>query len=376
MGYHEVKLYSIIKNTYNQTISKHFENNWFRFLDDCQILLAHNIKPEDLLLMLNQINANIKFTMEISKTKLPFLDIMINKAGTKIWMDIYSKPTDSKRYVPFHSNHPKHCLKNIPFNLARRICTIVENENIKEKRLLELENLLGNQHYPKTLIETGIKKAREIPQQVLRQQKENNQKEIIPFISTFNPNNPKVFPIIKQSFNNFKYSKTLENVFRNKTLIHSTRQAPNLERILCKSKFVSEKQTYRTSKCGKSCYCCPYLLESSKYKFKKSLKEFEIKTNFNCETANLIYVIICSGCSEEYIGETGCTLKERLNIYRQHIRQPEYQQIKAEEHLRICGKGEFTIFPFFKIKENNKALRKSYETYFINKFEPLLNKKI
>ena len=31
------------------------------------------------------------------------------------------------RYVPFTSNHPRHCLTNIPFSPARRICTIVEN---------------------------------------------------------------------------------------------------------------------------------------------------------------------------------------------------------------------------------------------------------
>ena len=34
-----------------------------------------------------------------------------------------------------------------------------------------------------------------------------------------------------------------------------------------------------------------------------------------------IYVIICSGCSEEYTGQTGVQRKERLSIYWQHIRQ-------------------------------------------------------
>ena len=67
------------------------------------------IKPEHLLSILNQINNNIQFTMEKSQTRLPFLDIMINKSGTKIWMDIYNKPTESKEYVPFMSSHPRHC---------------------------------------------------------------------------------------------------------------------------------------------------------------------------------------------------------------------------------------------------------------------------
>ena len=72
--------------------SKNFENSWYRYLDDCQVLLKVNlIKPEHLLSILNQINNNIQFTMEKSQTRLPFLDIMINKSGTKIWMDIYKQ---------------------------------------------------------------------------------------------------------------------------------------------------------------------------------------------------------------------------------------------------------------------------------------------
>ena len=70
---------------------------------------------------------------------------MINKTGTKIWMDIYNKPTDSKRYVPFTSNHPRGCLKNILFCLARRICAIFEEEETKLKRLSELNTSLRKQ---------------------------------------------------------------------------------------------------------------------------------------------------------------------------------------------------------------------------------------
>ena len=44
-------------------------------------------------------------------------------------MDIYNKSVDSKRYVPFTSNQPRSCLRNIPFCLTRRICIITEEEN-------------------------------------------------------------------------------------------------------------------------------------------------------------------------------------------------------------------------------------------------------
>ena len=65
---------------------------------------------------------------------------------------------------------------------------------------------------------------------------------------------------------------------------------------------------------------------------------------------------------------------ERINIYRQHTRQPQYQQLAAEEHLCTCGDGKFHMFSFFKIIQENKSLRKSCGDYFIDKLKPLFNK--
>lgn len=69
----------------------------------------------------------------------------INKTGTKIWIDIYNEPTDSKRYVLFKWNPPRSCLGNIPYCLARGICVIVE-ENKKLKPLSEQKTLKQQKH--------------------------------------------------------------------------------------------------------------------------------------------------------------------------------------------------------------------------------------
>ena len=47
-------------------------------------------------------------------------------------MDISYKRTDARRCVPFNSCHPKQCKKNIPSTLAKRICTIVENNEVRK----------------------------------------------------------------------------------------------------------------------------------------------------------------------------------------------------------------------------------------------------
>ena len=44
-------------------------------------------------------------------------------------------------------------------------------------------------------------------------------------------------------------------------------------------------------------------------------------------------------------------------MYRQDIRQPQYQQLKVEGHLRVCGNGEFRMFPLLQMYSQDTDLR-------------------
>ena len=138
------------------------------------------------------------------------------------------------------------------------------------------------------------------------------------------------------------------------------------------------EEHFYVNSCGKNCVCCPYLLKASSYLFKRLDKAFFLENNFNCEIRNLIYVVIFQGCKEEYlsIDQTGCLGKQRISVYRQHIKQPQYQEIKVEEHLCLCSSGEFRMFPFLQTMQENKFLRKAYEYYLIDRFKTLLNQKL
>ena len=73
--------------------------------------------------------------------------------------------------VPFPSSHPNHCKRNIPFCLARRICTIAENNAEKLKNLENLESNLSKYNYPDSLIKQRLQKALSIAQKDLRKPK-------------------------------------------------------------------------------------------------------------------------------------------------------------------------------------------------------------
>ena len=137
IGYQDKELYAIIRNMLTRPISNYFEQNWQWFLDDCFIFSRVSlIKPDELLDVLNKINLAMQFAIAqlcYGNKGQPemVLDAMINKEEKKIFMEIYSKLMDSKRYVFFKANYSKHCLKSIPFSLARRVCMITEEDPLK-----------------------------------------------------------------------------------------------------------------------------------------------------------------------------------------------------------------------------------------------------
>ena len=96
--------------------------------------------------------------MEKDNYRLPFLDILLYKNENKLETDICYKDTDTHQYLDCFSCHPKHAKWNIPNNLARRICAIVTDEKLKEKRLKELENFLRKQDYSRSLISKSIQR--------------------------------------------------------------------------------------------------------------------------------------------------------------------------------------------------------------------------
>ena len=152
-------------------------------------------------------------------------------------------------------------------------------------------------------------------------------------------------------------------------------QAPNVGRILCKSSFPLKNSISGVKNCGKRLVCCQYIKEGIEHTFKSVDEKLKIRVPFNCESKNLIYVVISSGFKEDYRKKTKTMLKERLNNYRQYIRQPVLLSTDVEGHMKTCGGGNLKNMPFFEIREDNETLRESYKTYFIEKFKPGLNKR-
>ena len=96
-----------------------------------------------------------------------------------------------------------------------------------------------------------------------------------------------------------------------------------------------------------------------------------------CEVKNVVYVMKCRGCDEEYIGETGNYLRRQVTVHNQQIRDPKTRMLFVSEHLSLCAhqmNPKFYIFPFYKTYLHSTSLRRAKENYFIKLLKPKLNR--
>ena len=106
-------------------------------------------------------------------------------------------------------------------------------------------------------------------------------------------------------------------------------------------------------------------------------KTFYVTTSMGCDAKNLIYVMQCTGCDEEYIGETGDSLRHRMTVHRQQIRNSNFRILHVSNHIATCARNcetPFKLFPLYKMKEADTTIRKMKESYFIDLFKPKLNR--
>ena len=85
--------------------------------------------------------------------------------------------------------------------MVRWICSTVENNSVKNKHLRELKENFRTYDYLEKNVEIEIQKALKIPQTELCQPKTIENSNNLTFISSFNPNNPKIFNSVKYSAN-------------------------------------------------------------------------------------------------------------------------------------------------------------------------------
>ena len=292
-----------------------------RYIDDCFIVWTHG---EDALLQFQQdfcnINPSIKLTMEYSDTSVNFLDTTISITEGHLETKIYRKPTDKYTYLNPQSFHPPKLKQSIIYSQAIRYNRVNTNTHTRDSQLADLSDAFTHLGYSNKDINRNISKAKAIPRDQLLQYNNKPSGDRIPLVTTYNPRATILRKIAKDLQPILEEDTATHTLFPNLPII-AFRQPPNLKNLLVKSKLTPDPPS-GTFPCNKSlCKTCT-LISPNPILTTKEGQAYTPKGQFTCNSTGVIYMIQCNKCPDtQYVGETGQTLRKRMNGHRQDIRE-------------------------------------------------------
>ena len=132
---------------------------YVRYIDD--IFIATNWPERHLSKQIdrwNFLDSNIKLNTQIGSS-IDFLDLHLEITDGKLHTSVYHKPSHEPYYLPFHSVHPMHMKKNVPFAMLLRAveyCSTFESY-VTEREQLRMALLLNK--YPDTFVNKQFKRV-------------------------------------------------------------------------------------------------------------------------------------------------------------------------------------------------------------------------
>jgi len=350
---------------------------------------------------LNNYHNTIKFEVKYSKTEIQFLDTITYKHNNYLHTKLYIKPTDNKQYLHFTSSHPKHIKKSIPYSQALRYKRIISDDKLLLTELNNLKEKFTNRQYPIDLVNSQIDKVLNVNREDTLIYKTTQEKQeafnnftggdaFLPLIITFHPTllqqNDNIHNILLNEWQEFvtkqdKITTTFQNnkpkiVFKKgKTIaqhLMSAKHPPrwhehndddhlinNLAQLLQENENI-DNFTYTIRQCKHPlCKCCAHISFPNHSKI-------TLNSSMDCNSNNIIYLISCTKCKLNYIGQTKRKLKDRLNGHRTNIKHKRNTAIAIHFNNTNHKLTHLKISPIEQIYTNIEETRLKRENFWIN----------
>ena len=165
----------------------------------------------------------------------------------------------------------------------------------------------------------------------------------------------------------------LKEIFPEPPLV-AYKRPPNIKDKMIRSRVppINNPRPKRNNPGMKKCYncgICPYVKEGNSVKATSNNYKIDINTNVNCSSKNIIYLLGCKKCSQQYIGESERTLRERFAEHKGYVSTRNFSKTTGM-HFNEKGHSvsDMTITIVEKLFNQNPLFRKEREKMYIQKF--------
>ncbi|XP_065414590.1 uncharacterized protein LOC135973774 [Chrysemys picta bellii] len=311
---------------------------YLRYIDDIFIIWTHGKEAlEEFHHDFNNFHPTINLSLDQSTQAVHFLDTTVLISDGHINTTLYRKPTDRYTYLHASSFHPGHTTRSIVYSQALRYNRICSNPSDRDKHLQDLYQAFLKLQYPPAEVKKQIDRARRVPRSHLLQDRPNKENNRTPLAVTFSPQLKPLQRIIRDLQPILKDDPLLSQILGDRPVL-AYRQPPNLKQILTSNHTSLNKTTNPgTYPCNKPrCQLCPHIYSSDIIIGPNHISH-TIRGSFTCTSTNVIYAIMCQQCpSAMYIGQTGQSLRKRINGHKSDIRNQNTQK-PVGEHFNLSG---------------------------------------
>ena len=143
----------------------------------------------------------------------------------------------------------------------------------------------------------------------------------VKFIANFNSALPSIESLIKKHIRYLHSDEVLKKAFLSNKFSVIYKRSENLKEMVAPSSYPkpSIKSNHTTVSCNKCDICKNFLITDSKFRCKVIGKTYFIKGSLSFDSCNVIYLITCSNCREQYVG-SAINFKQRFRIHKSDIK--------------------------------------------------------
>ena len=283
--------------------------------------------------------------------------------------DLYRKETDKVQYLLPSSCHPAHIFKNVPYSLALRLVRICNKKSDLDRRLEELKEMLKSRGYNTNIIIAAITKAKNLERKEVLKKVIKHKNDRTVLAVTYHPKLPSISAIIKKHYRTMAKDPNTKKILPKPPML-AYKQPPNLRNKLCHAKLPKQTKPKRSLKgtkaCNTPCGICPYILDSKEFISTTTRQRFEMTGHYTCNTKGVIYLTTCSKCLQQYVGQTGRRLVDRI---KEHLNCICLQKEATGIHYTSNGHNHYNmqVQVIEKVNPNTPNYRLEREDLWIRK---------
>ena len=344
---------------------------WFRFIDDIWgIFRGTESELLNFSSYCNEIHSSIKFTMEYSKSKVTFLDVITYREQNLILTNLYEKPTNTHSYLNYDSCHPVSTKNAIPYSQFLRVRRNCSKWLDFVSNALKFYLYFQLRGYPHSVLKDSLLKVNKLTRSACLYDQEattsiETTKKFF-LITEHNPSLPNLRSWLKELWKLTDRSSSTRPLV-NSTIIFGNTRPKNIQEMITKADISLKSKIKRVPpRCHRLLKCrhCPKICKKGKITSTSTSRTYKIPHRITCNSTNVIYCIECEECHKQYVGQTRNKFLIRVN---QHLNDIQHNRdTPVARHFNNIHKADTILYILQLIKKDKVRERNKWENYWIS----------